>query len=68
MKQIQGKQALVRDIGRFGKPRVREIGISLYYPCYVEAGFLISKQMLLKMSNLESYNCAERKDLKHSNF
>ena len=30
MKQIQGKQGLVRDIGRFGKPRVREIGIPLY--------------------------------------
>ena len=32
VKQIQGKQkqGLVRDIGRFGKPRVREIGIALY--------------------------------------
>ena len=30
MKQIQGKQGLVRDFGRFGKPRVREIGIPLY--------------------------------------
>ena len=30
MKQIQGKQGLVRDIGRFGKPRVQEIGIPLY--------------------------------------
>ena len=30
MKQIQGKQGLVRGIGRFGKPRVREIGIPLY--------------------------------------
>ena len=30
MKQIQGKQSLVRDIGRFGKPRVREIGIAVY--------------------------------------
>ena len=29
VKQIQGKQGLVRDIGRFGKPRVREIGIPL---------------------------------------
>ena len=30
MKLIQGKQGLVRDIGRFGKARVREIGIPLY--------------------------------------
>ena len=30
VRQIQGKQGLVRDIGRFGKPRVREIGIPLY--------------------------------------
>ena len=30
MKQIQGKQGLVRNIARFGKPRVREIGIPLY--------------------------------------
>ena len=30
MKQIQGKQSLVRDIGRFRKPRVREIGIAVY--------------------------------------
>ena len=30
MKQIQGKQGLVRGIGRFGKLRVREIGIPLY--------------------------------------
>ena len=30
MKLIEGKQGLVRDIGRFGKPRVREIGIPLY--------------------------------------
>ena len=29
VKQIQGKQSLVRDIGRFGKLRVREIGIPL---------------------------------------
>ena len=29
VKQIQGKQSLVRDIGRFEKPRVREIGIPL---------------------------------------
>ena len=29
-KQIQGKQGLVRDIGRFGKPRVREIGLPRY--------------------------------------
>ena len=28
--QIQWKQGLVRDIGRLGKPRVREIGIPLY--------------------------------------
>ena len=27
MKQIQGKQGLVRDFGRFGKPRVQEMGI-----------------------------------------
>ena len=31
MKQIQGKEGLVRGIGRFGKPSVREIGIPLYY-------------------------------------
>ena len=30
MRQIQGKQGLVRDIGRFGKPRVHDIGIPLY--------------------------------------
>ena len=30
MKQIQGKRQLVRVIGRFEKPRVREIGILLY--------------------------------------
>ena len=30
MKQIQGKQGLVRGIGSFGKPMVREIGIPLY--------------------------------------
>ena len=30
VKQIQGKQGLVRDIERFEKPRVREIGIPLY--------------------------------------
>ena len=30
MKQIQGKQGLVRNIRRFGKQRVREIGIPLY--------------------------------------
>ena len=29
VKQIQGKQGLVRDIGRFGKPRVQEIWIPL---------------------------------------
>ena len=31
MKQIQGKQGLVQDIGRFEKPRVREIRIPLYF-------------------------------------
>ena len=30
MKQIQGKQGIVRNIRRFVKPRVREIGIPLY--------------------------------------
>ena len=30
VKQIQGNQGLVRDIVRFGKPRVREIGLPLY--------------------------------------
>ena len=29
MKEIQGKRRLVRVIGRFEKPRVREIGILL---------------------------------------
>ena len=41
---------------------------TIYYPFYVEAGFLICKHMLLNMTNLESYNCAKRKGLKHSNF
>ena len=27
VKQIRGKQGLVRDFGRFGKPRVQEMGI-----------------------------------------
>ena len=31
MKQIQGKQGLVRDMERFGNPRVREIGIPPVY-------------------------------------
>ena len=30
-KKIQGKQGLVRDIERFEKPRVWEIGIPLYF-------------------------------------
>ena len=44
MKQIQGKQGLVRNIGRFGKPRVREIGIPLYY-CFiiVAAGIVLGQ-------------------------
>ena len=41
---------------------------TIYYPLYVEAGFLICKHMLLNMTNVESYNCAKRKGLKHSNF
>ena len=41
---------------------------TIYYPLYVEAAFLICKHMLLNMTNLESYNCAKRKGLKHSNF
>ena len=36
MKQIQGKQGLVRNIGRFVKPRVREIGIPLYIYIYLK--------------------------------
>jgi len=41
---------------------------TIYYPLYVENGFLICKQMLLNMANLESYNdCAKRNGLKHSN-
>jgi len=41
---------------------------TIYYPLYVENGFLICKHMLLNMANLEFYNyCAKRKGLKHSN-
>ena len=35
MKQIQGKKGLLRDIGRFGRPTVREIGIPPYCPLYL---------------------------------
>ena len=41
---------------------------TIFYPLYVEAGFLICKHMLLNMTNLESYNFAKRKGLKHSNL
>ena len=41
---------------------------TVYYLFYVKAGFLICKHMLLNMTNLESYNFAKRKGLKHSNF
>ena len=39
--QIQGKQGLVRDIGRFGKPRVQEIGIPLYLISATPITFII---------------------------
>ena len=37
MKQIQGKRHLVRVIGRFKKPRVRDIGILLYLVCIINS-------------------------------
>ena len=36
-------------------------GKTIYYPFYVEAGFLICKHMLLNMTNLESYILAKKK-------
>ena len=48
MKQIQGKQGLVRDIGRFVKPRVREIGI----PLYLYEGFEVRTVPLLEINKV----------------
>ena len=41
VKQIQGKQGLVRNIESFVKPRVREIGIPLYYLSYSSVLFVL---------------------------
>ena len=40
----------------------------MYYPNYIKAGILLTNHLQFNKNNIESYNSAESKGLKHTNF
>ena len=41
---------------------------TIYYPNYIKAGILLTNHLQFNKNNIESYNSAKSKDLKHTNF